>query len=123
MFAITADYSRPSEKLAKMKARIDFHWINWQLITSFLEKHLDIKGNAALFAIDLYNLLVKKHLRMFEGFLALPKVSCREEAKTVFYNYRISSFARTFLGFKDLPNIEQLLSEAGGSVFFHSELA
>jgi len=57
MFAITADYSR-QKKLAKMKSRIDFHWINWQLITSFLERHIDIKGNAALFAVDLYNLLV-----------------------------------------------------------------
>jgi len=99
MIAVTADYSEPKGKFEEIKKLVNFRWINWQFITLFLEKRLQENEMNRKFAEDLYSLLIKKNLRIFNGFLDFnPKETIRE-CEFIFFDYKSAMFRGSFIGF------------------------
>lgn len=100
MLSITTDYSEPMGKFSKIGKIIDFRWINWHMITTFLEDCLKVKLLPdRIMAEDLYNLLIKKNLRIFDGFLKLFTHKKIRERKFVFFDYMSAKYRGEFVGF------------------------
>jgi len=101
LIAITADYSEPKWKFSKVRELVNFKWINWQFITSFLERKLQENRQDHQFAKDLYALLIKKNLRMFDGFLNVFQKNPFEKCRFAFFDYITAKYRGTFIGFLD----------------------
>lgn len=99
LVAITADYSKPIRKLVKVQKRKDFKWINWHFVTLFLEKKLDEGIQDREFSKDLYSLLIKKKLRIFDGFREIFKMKKLSESRLIFFDFRTARYRGKFIGF------------------------
>ena len=97
--AITADYSEPKEKFQNIRKLVNFKWFNWQNITSFLEKKLKLDIPDRIFAEDLYLLLKRKNLRIFDGFLNKFKRKRFKEGRFAFFDYISANYRGEFIGF------------------------
>jgi hypothetical protein len=107
IIAVTAHYSEKPEikRGIPAKYRDDLLWINWQsialLINQQVEKHPGLPIETRLFANDLYELLVRKRLRNYEGvkvLSALPK-ALRLRTDKIFFEAKTASYRGAFLGF------------------------
>lgn len=116
IIAVTADYSRPNS-LAEvpLEYRDQLIWINWQrtalLIYDILEHTTEIPSEMRLFATDLYNLLVKKNLRNFEGTSVLSKTrALRDHGDTIFFEAKTATYRGDFIGFLSaFENVSELV--------------
>lgn len=100
LISVTADYSEPKEKFSEIRKVVDFKWINWQMITTFLEDCLKEKVLPDRYlAEDLYKLLIKKNLRLFDGFLKLFPHREIRESKFAFFDYLSAKYRGEFVGF------------------------
>lgn len=99
LIAITADYSEPKEKFKEIRKITKFRWINWHFIASFLEKKLMKDIPDSQFAEDLHSLLIKKNLRIFDGYLNLFLKKAVAECRFAFFDYISAKYRGTFIGF------------------------
>lgn len=99
LVAVTADYNEPIEKFYKIRAKANFQWINWQFITLFLEKKLQEAVPDRQFAEDLYSLLKKKNLRIYNGFFNLFLKKPISECRLAFFDYISAKHRGSFIGF------------------------
>lgn len=102
--AITAEYYKEKSKYNKYEnSDFRFIWTNWQAVTSFIEDKLEKKevNINKDFALDLYDLLVKKSLRSYYGIANLDYNLIRNDLSYLFYNLDTSRFKGTFTGFLD----------------------
>ncbi len=105
--AVTAYYSdKPEIKRGVPKKYLKgMLWVNWQsialLVYQQVEKNPHLPIGTRLFANDLYELLVRKKLRNFEGvkvFSILPKALHPRDDR-IFFDARSASYRGAFLGF------------------------
>lgn len=99
LVAITAHYSEPKEKFRSIPAHINFKWINWHSVTSFLEEKLKKAIPDRQLTEDLYSLLIKKNLRRFDSFMKLFYKMKMQECRFVFFDYISAKYRGEFIGF------------------------
>ncbi len=107
IIAVTAHYSDvpeikrdiPKEYLENLK------WTNWQtialLIYQQIEKNPTLSVETKVFATDLYELLVRKKLRNFEGVkvFSIYPAGLRTKSDNIFFEAKTASYRGAFLGF------------------------
>ena len=111
VITVTANYSEKSDLLKDIpkKYRKSIIWINWQKIAFFLyqqiETNLSLSNENRLFANDLYELLVRKKLRNYEGTsaLILSFKAIGTDVGEVFFGARSSNYRSKFIGFYKYP--------------------
>lgn len=105
--AVTAHYSDKLEfRQAIPKENLkDLIWINWQsialMVYQLVEKNPSLPAETRLFANDLYELLVRKKLRNFEGLKVLsilPK-ALQPKIGNIYFEAKTASYRGAFLGF------------------------
>jgi hypothetical protein len=108
LIAITADSYEKEERLSTLPVELRAYcvWTNWQTIAEFLYKTIqtnpDIKQEESEFAIDLYNLLDKKHLRSFQGLDILSIDTIYYKAPPyIFFDAKTAKFRGDFIGFNE----------------------
>jgi hypothetical protein len=99
--AITADYNEPKEKFEQLKKKCTFRWINWHFVTLFLERILEREDREQSIARDLYDLLQKKGLRKFNGFLDERLMYPIKAGDYLYFDYRSTKYRGKFIGFSN----------------------
>ncbi|MHA1918481.1 MAG: hypothetical protein ACTSWX_01950 [Promethearchaeota archaeon] len=102
LIAITADYSEPKWKFSRIYESVNFRWINWQQITNFLEIKLKSEIPDREFVEDLYALLKKKNLRLFDGFFNIFRKKPYALSRFIFFDYISSIHRGEFIGFLEV---------------------
>jgi len=108
LIAITADSYEKEERLSTLPVELRAYciWTNWQTVAEFLYKTIQtnpgIKQEESEFAIDLYNLLDKKHLRSFQG-LDILNIDAiyYETLPYIFFDAKTAKFRGDFIGFNE----------------------
>ena len=102
---ITGDYNYPEEifRCLNEHVRNCIKWLNWQDIAGNLLRFIE-SGEVAdwtqyVFAVDLYDLLEKKHLRAFRSFHELGHVNITNCDANVFYSAEDSIYRGKYFGF------------------------
>ena len=121
---VTAHHFQP-EILNQIKSEHDrdLQWINWQQIAYFLysvlENHPNIPFETTLFAEDLYQLLLKKNLRNYEGVKPLKDLpSLQEQEGAIFFDATTASYRGDFIGFPKAIQMEQKIKPPPKHIFF-----
>lgn len=101
LVVITFDYWYEAGKFEIVHSYpIEFKWLNWQGVTKLLETVLeDPSGEDSYFASDLYELLIKKNLRAFDGYESVVKAEMRGTGGKVFFAYEDAVHRGAFVGF------------------------
>lgn len=106
--ALTAHYSEKPEILRKIpeEYRADVIWTNWQTIAAMIYQCLanaSLTMETRLFATDLYDLLVRKNLRSYEGIKLLPLFPelLDSNRKWIFLEARSARYRDDFIGFTE----------------------
>ena len=123
---VTAYYSEKSDLLVDIpeKHRRNVIWTNWQKIAFFLyqqiENNTSLSNETRLFANDLYELLVRKKLRNYEGYSALMVTfkALNINAGDIFFGARSSNYRGKFMGFINILPIVPLVKFSNDVVFF-----
>ena len=124
LIAITADYYFKKYKFNAILPDFQSHfkWTNWQLVSLFLDNILNcnpnIKGPERVFALDLYNLLDKKHLRDFQKITYIG--SLLKRYNSIFFDAKTAKLRGDFIGFVDSLFLAKRLKPVGKTVFFSS---
>lgn len=124
LIAITADYyyKKDKFKVIPQKDLSFFKWTNWQLISLFLDNILNcnpnIKGPERAFALDLYNLLDKRHLRDFQKITYIGALLKRYNS--IFFDAKTAKLRGDFIGFVESLSLAKGLKPGGKTVFFSS---
>jgi len=124
LIAITADYYYKKEKfeVIPQNLRPNFKWTNWQLVSLFLDNILNcnpnIKGPERVFALDLYNLLDKKHLRDFQKITYIG--SLLKRYNSIFFDAKTAKLRGDFIGFIESLYLVKRLKPTGKTVFFNN---
>lgn len=96
-------------------------WINWQRIAFLISKILDIASNlpgeTRLFASDLYDLLLKKKLRNYEGMNAIPNVHLSTYQR-IFFDAKTARYRGDFIGFIQALEGNRLMTEWQTKIFY-----
>jgi hypothetical protein len=96
-------------------------WINWQRIAFLISKILDIASNlpweTRLFASDLYELLLKKKLRNYEGINAIPNIHL-STYQQIFFNAKTARYRGDFIGFIQALEANRLMTEWHTKIFY-----
>ena len=127
IIAVTADYRKPDIGQAIPPDAIpQFIWINWQQVAFFLYQTLgegaDISLEAKLFTEDLYDLLVKKNLRKFEGTRAFNGFhKFHEPPRSIFFSAITSSYRGDFIGFLDIFKQYKKNKKIEACIFFDTK--
>lgn len=128
LIAITADhyYKENKFKIIPPDFIPHFKWTNWQSVASFLENTLDtnenIKKQELDFALDLYNLLDRKHLRGFQSFDTLYNVSTLpENGASIFFESKTAKFRGDFIGFMDSLSLDRKLQLLRKTIFLSAQ--
>lgn len=99
LVAVTADYSEPKKLFMKIKHLGKYLWISWHDVTLFLERTISAEIKDREFAEDLYSLLIKKNLRIFDGYQNISVGGLGKENKFVFFDYIDANYRGAFIGF------------------------
>ena len=124
LIAITADYYYKKDKfeVIPQKFRSHFKWTNWQLVSLFLDNILNcnpnIKGPERVFALDLYNLLDKRHLRDFQKITYIG--SLLKRYNSIFFDAKTAKLRGDFIGFVESLSLAKGLKPGGKTVFFNN---
>ena len=129
IIVVTANYFESSELLKDVpnQYRKSIVWINWQKIAFFLYQQIEtnpsLSSENRLFANDLYELLVRKKLRNYEGSSALMMSFKALNANTgdIFFGARSSNYRGKFIGFMNSLPIVPLVKLSANDVFFRSQ--
>lgn len=124
LIAITADHYYKKDKFKAIPSDNSpyFKWTNWQAISSFLssivETNRDIRQEEHDFALDLYSLLDKKHLRDFQGFETLCRIgTIAAHRASIFFEGTTARFRGDFIGFLNTLSLGKRLSPLSETVF------
>lgn len=108
LIAVTADSYEKEERLSTLPVELRAYcvWTNWQTVAEFLYKTIQtnprIKQEESEFAIDLYNLLDKKHLRSFQGLDILNiDTIYYKTLPYIFFDAKTAKFRGDFIGFDE----------------------
>jgi hypothetical protein len=121
LLAVTADYLYKPVKYKDLPPGTNFSWINWQAITDFIE--VTVAGKAlenCSFAVDLYDLLLKKNLRAFYGYSKVGIVNLKNVNDKIFFDYENASYRGAFIGFINaLDKSSKIRTVTAKSIFFN----
>ena len=130
IIALTADYFEKSDikKEIPIELLSKFKWLNWQSIAlsldQVLERDQNLPPEIRLFADDLYQLLLKKNLRKYEGTKVLsPFEKLMAYDGEIFLNTSTASFRGDFIGFYQALKTEEKAIEIPGEIFFAAKTA
>lgn len=128
LIAITADSYEKEERLSTLPAELRDYciWTNWQTVAEFIYR--TIQGNPPIkqeefeFAIDLYELLDRKHLRSFEGLDVLNDIlnidmMYDQILPYVFFDAKTAKFRGDFIGFNESLWQDNKLTTLTGTIF------
>lgn len=128
IIAVTAHYSERSEirKDVPTDYLDDLILTNWQTIAFMI--YQQVEGNKSitpenkLFANDLYELLVRKKLRNFEGTKVLSTIpkALSEKVDTVFFEAKTASYRGSFFGFGNALPDRKLIQPDSLSLYWSS---
>lgn len=124
LIAITADYYFKEYKFKVIPQNFHSHfkWTNWQSVSLFLDDILscnpNIKEPERDFALDLYHLLDKKHLRDFQKITYIGALLKRYSS--IFFDAKTAKLRGDFIGFVESLYLTKRLKPAGKTVFFSS---
>lgn len=121
LLAVTADYLYKPDKYNDLPPGTNYFWINWQAITDFIEVTITGKvvENCA-FAMDLYDLLLKKNLRAFYGYSKVGLINLKIVNDKIFYDYENASYRGAFIGFINaLDKSSKIRTVTAKSIFFN----
>jgi hypothetical protein len=127
LIAITAHHSKNTVdfKGVPQEYQSQIKWINWQSIAYMLRRIQDEKPaislETKLFAEDLYQLLLKKNLRNYEGIrllINMPRLS--EHDGEIFFVAATATFRGDFIGFLNALSIAGALKPFSEPIFFKS---
>lgn len=126
LITITADYYYKEEKFKVIAKEAEFKsffkWTNWQSVSLFLDNILNynpnIKGPERDFALDLYNLLDKKHLRSFQNITYNGPLL--ESYSSIFFDARTAKLQGDFIGFINSLSLDKNFKPPWKIVFFSS---
>jgi len=124
LIAITADYSYKESKFNEIPKEFmtDFIWTNWQkvtlLVADILEARATIDFETRLMAQDLYDLLIRKGLRSFQG-LGIIKISKKmKHFDGLFFMARTALRRGSFIGFIEALSSEYSINRYSGFIYF-----
>jgi len=130
LIAITADHYYKKDKFKVITSDVSpyFKWTNWQSVSSFLDNTLEtnenIKKQEQDFALDLYNLLDKKHLRDFQSFGTLYNISTfLKSCASVFFEAKTAKFRGDFIGFTDSLTLYKKITPQRITIFLNAATA
>ena len=124
LIAITADYyfKEYKFKVIPQKYRSHFKWTNWQSVSLFLDNILNcnpnIKGPERVFALDLYNLLDKRHLRDFQKITYIGALLKRYSS--IFFDAKTAKLRGDFIGFVESLFFDKKMKSPEKALFFSS---
>ncbi len=123
LVAITADYYYVKEKYLEIMTKqfCDVKWINWQSVSSMLLRLIETEGLKLpnyFFAVDLYNLLVKKDLRTFRSFLEVKGVFSLLNRDEIFFSAKTARYRGNFIGFLSIPEGLHYVNKVDKHIFF-----
>jgi hypothetical protein len=124
LIAITADYyfKEYKFKVIPQKYRSHFKWTNWQSVSLFLDNILNcnpnIKGPERVFALDLYNLLDKRHLRDFQKITYIGALLKRYSS--IFFDAKTAKLRGDFIGFVESLFLDKKMKSPEKTLFFSS---
>lgn len=129
IIAVTAYYSDKPEIKRDIppEYRGDLIWTNWQSIAFLVDqqvaKNPGLSSETRLFANDLYELLVRKKLRNFEGLKVLSALppALRPKSEAIFFEAKTASHRGAFLGFTTVLADAKRIHSMPGSIFWLSE--
>ena len=130
IIAITADYFLKPEisQAIPKEYQSQFRWINWQwiafMLQQIIEKDLHLSLETQLFAKDLFQLLLKKHLRNYEGiktFSGLKKFT--PQTGNVFFEASTANYRGDFIGFLNMSDNVTLINTISPYIFFDAVTA
>jgi len=128
LIVITRDhyYKESTFKDIRSKYSSIFKWTNWQDVSRFLcdilEHNESVTKEGRDFALDLYNLLDRKHLRDFHGLDRIydPRIPLKPYT-SLFFEARTAKFRGSFVGFIPSLSLDQKLRAAKRPVFLSSK--
>ena len=124
LIAITADYyfKEYKFKVIPQKYRSHFKWTNWQSVSLFLDNILNcnpnIKGPERVFALDLYNLLDKRHLRDFQKITYIGALL--KKYSSIFFDAKTAKLRGDFIGFVESLFFDKKMKSPEKALFFSS---
>lgn len=129
LIAITADSYEREERLSTLPMELRAHcvWTNWQAVAEFLYKTIqtnhEIRQEESEFAIDLYDLLDKKHLRSFQGLDILNiDITYYKTLPHIFFDARTAKFRGDFIGFNKSLWQDNKLTETYRFIFLNKTI-
>jgi hypothetical protein len=125
LITITADSCKDEYKLRDIPAdsRDECIWTNWQrvswIISDILNGTLKLRKEEQDFAIDLYLLLDKKHLRGYRGWDPLqPYKTKAKKSLFIFFDPRTAKFRGDFIGFDNALSVDKKIHRFVKPLFF-----
>lgn len=121
--AITSDYYYMNEKfqdIIKLMGQEHFKWINWQTLCFILENN--IKGEEETdyyMASDLFQLMLKKNLRSFQGFENLTALKHLSKIDNVFFDSTSTRYRGDFMGFIEVLKVFDKITKLEGHIFYN----
>ena len=121
--AITQDYFFKPIKFKQVTDMIEdkyFRRINWQKLCNIIECNIKSKEEPDyLMASDLYQLLLKKNLRQYQGFKKLDMVKNIINVDRIFFDAKSTKYRGKFIGFIEvLKSKKYNLKPIKGNLFF-----
>jgi len=124
--ALTQDYYYKPKKFKQVINMIEdkyFRWINWQKLCNIIEQNIGSEEEPDyLIASDLYQLLLKKNLRQYQGFekLEIPKGILMFDS--IFFDAKSTKYRGKFIGFIEaIQSRKYDLKPIMGNLFFGRE--
>lgn len=122
--AITQDYFFKPVKFKPITDMIEdkyFRWTNWQKLCNIIECNLkNEEEHDFLMASDLYQLLLKKNLRQYQGFENLDMPIDITKVDRIFFDAKSTKYRGNFIGFIEALQLEdKKIKSFRGNLFFN----
>lgn len=112
--AITSDYYYKNEKFKDIKliCQDHFKWINWQTLCFIIENNINGEDETDYYmASDLFQLMLKKNLRNFQGFENLTAFKHLSKIDNVFFDSTSTKYRGDFFHWGDQMNKQKMVEQ------------
>lgn len=122
--AVTLDYYYKKEKFEKvirLVGQSNFKWVNWQSLCFVIENNLDNEDEQDYYmASDLFQLMLKKNLRSFQGFEKLNVLTSLSKIDNLFFDSASTKYRGDFMGFVEvLQVLDRKITKLKGHIFYN----
>lgn len=120
--AITQDYYFKRKKFKIISSLMDscyFKWMNWQKLSKIIEFNIENKDYDFHMAYDLYQLLLRKNLRQYQGFNNTNLIPKLKKADRIFFDAKSTKYRGNFIGFIKALQITKKMKSFKENIFFN----